>query len=371
MLRVLQVVPNMHAAGLETFIMNVYRNIDRSKVQFDFLVHYKEKCFYDDEIETLGGRIYRLSFREDLKVINYCKSLDAFFREHSYTIVHGHMASTAMFYLYYAKKYNVPIRIIHSHNTSTEYTFKGKVKQLLLSMSKKYANKFFACSSAAGSFLYRNIEFEIIKNAVDLTRFSANKTEIEKKNIATKRKNMGLDNKIVIGHIGRFNTQKNHKFLINVFKEIRKKYSNTVLLLVGEGELKQEIHHYVIEQEISNDVIFLGVRSDVDDLYQIFDLFLLPSLFEGLPVVGVESQASGLITLVSDKVTQELKMSSVIEFLPLDEEIWIKRISEMIDNGSLIKYKNVINEIREAGYDIEIMAQNLMNKYLEMSKMDN
>lgn len=371
MLRVLQVVPNMHAAGLETFIMNVYRNIDRSKVQFDFLVHYKERYFYDDEIERLGGKIYRLTFRDDSNIFNYCKSLNAFFKKHRYLVVHGHMPSTALFYLYYAKKYNVPIRILHSHNTSTEDTLKGKIKYLLLSMSKKYANKYFACSNAAGKFLYGNKKFEVIKNAINLDHFSASKTDDEKRRILDKRKELNLDNKIVIGHIGRFNTQKNHKFLINVFKEIKKIYNNTILILVGEGELKKEIQQYAKDQELINDIIFLGIRSDVDDLYQIFDLFLLPSLFEGLPVVGVESQASGVMTLVSDKVTPELKMSSIIEFLPLLEKAWIKRISELIDNGELIKHYNVSEEMGEAGYDIKRMSVDLMHKYLEMSHSTN
>ena len=135
--------------------------------------------------------------------------------------------------------------------------------------------------------------------------------------------------------------------------------------------MKKEIQQYAKDQELINDIIFLGIRSDVDDLYQIFDLFLLPSLFEGLPVVGVESQASGVMTLVSDKVTPELKMSSIIEFLPLLEKAWIKRISELIDNGELIKHYNVSEEMGEAGYDIKRMSVDLMHKYLEMSHSTN
>ena len=277
------------------------------------------------------------------------------------------MASTAIFYLYYASKYNVPIRILHSHNTSTEDTLKGKIKHLLLSVSKMNANTFFACSNAAGKFLYGNEQFEVINNAIDLNHFSANKVEDKKKRIEIKKEEMGLDGKIVLGHIGRFNTQKNHKFLIDIFKMIRDKYDNAVLLLVGEGELEAEVRKYVAEQNLINDVVFLGVRSDVDDLYQMFDLFLLPSLFEGLPVVGVESQCSGCMTLVSDKVTDELNLSCNIDFLPLEKDAWVERIIALIETGTYKQRKDVSNEMREAGYDIKKMSYYLMDKYLEMS----
>lgn len=171
-IRVLQVVPNMQAGGLESFIMNIYRHIDRSQVQFDFLVHYRRRCFFDDEIERLGGRIYRLSVREDNNVFKYIRDLKCFFREHSeYRIVHGHMASLASFYLGQAKKGGVPTRILHSHNERTESTAKGRCKWFLSRFSKSYANIHFACSEKAGLYLFGTDDFTVIHNAVDISRF--------------------------------------------------------------------------------------------------------------------------------------------------------------------------------------------------------
>lgn len=170
-IRVLQVVPNMQAGGLESFIMNVYRHIDRNKVQFDFLVHYNKHCFFDDEIENLGGTIYRFSVREDNRVFKYIRALNRFFREHTeYKVIHGHMASLAFIYLYVAKKYKIPIRIIHSHNSKTEKTMKGYCKLFLSKFAKRNANTRFSCSKMAGKFLFGNKNYKVIPNAIDIDK---------------------------------------------------------------------------------------------------------------------------------------------------------------------------------------------------------
>ena len=230
--RVLQVVPNMQAGGLETLIMNLYRNIDRSKIQFDFLVHYKGKYFYDDEIKKLGGRIYHLSVRDDNNFLKYLNDLDHFFKTHrEYKVVHGHMMSTAIFYMYYAKKYGVKIRIIHSHNSDTVPRLKGMVKYRLARLAPMVANNYFACGKTAGKYLYGdNRKFTILNNGIDLQKFKYN-SQIRHEY----RDNLGLNGKYVIGHIGRFNIQKNHKFLIKVFYDFQKEVPNSVLLLIGDG----------------------------------------------------------------------------------------------------------------------------------------
>lgn len=359
-IRVLQVVPNMHAAGLETLIMNMYRNIDREKIQFDFLVHYEQRNFYDDEIESLGGKIYRLSFREDKNIIKYLKDLDSFFSEHSeYKIIHGHMESTACFYLKVAKKYNVPIRILHSHNTSTEKNLKGSIKRQLLKLSTRNANKYFACSVAAGKFLYGNKKFEIINNAVDAERFSF---DLEERKII--RKELNIDDYFVFGHVGRFNTQKNHKFLLQVFSEFLKTKPNSRLLLVGEGELENEIKTEINELGIVDHVLLLGVRKDVNRIYQALDIFLLPSLFEGLPVVGIESQASGTISVVSDTITDELKVTDLVSFLPLEKgaEYWAQHIINYSDYSK----KDVSKQIKNSGYEVKAEASKLMKRYVDL-----
>ena len=358
MIKILQIVPNMHAAGLETLIMNIYRNIDREKVQFDFLTHYKGIYFFDEEIQKLGGHIYRLSFREDRKLFKYITDLNNFFAHHNdYDIVHCHMASTSIFTLGMAKKYGVPVRILHSHNTSTEKTLKGKIKHLLLHKSTKYANYYFACGNAAGKYLYKDKEFTVINNAIDLDKFK----------YATPH-NSGLNDlkgKFVVGHIGRFSTQKNHSFLIEIFEEFHKQNNDTVLLMIGEGELEQKIKDCVEKKELEDSVFFLGVRNDVERLYKLFDVFVLPSLFEGLPVVGIESQAAGIRTILSDKITEEVNLTNYVSYLPIDQGIrcWVEALNN-------IKFaKNVYNTEEEycklvnAGYDIGTEAMQLQEKY--------
>ena len=363
--RVLHVVPNMHAAGLETLIMNIYRNIDRTKVQFDFLVHYKERHFYDDEIEKLGGKIYRLSFRNDGNLVKYLKDLDYFFQNHRYSIVHGHMESTACFYLGIAKKYNVPIRIVHSHNTSTEKNLKGFIKYQLQKLSTTFATEYFACGKLAGEFLYKNKPFTVIHNAIDLDIF---KPDIEARNILRDEYNIG--NKFVLGHIGRFNSQKNHMFMLDVFEKFHKLIPESLLILVGEGETENDVRNKVVKLGLSDSVLFLGVRSDINSIYNMSDIFLLPSLFEGLPVVGVECQAAGRQALFSDAITDEIKITKLIEFLPIDTEnsvdIWCEKLMDRIQNRIELSENEIKNSLRASGYDIRKEANILQNLYFEL-----
>lgn len=361
-IRVLQVVPNMDAGGLESFIMNMYRNIDREKIQFDFLIHYTKKSHFDEEIERLGGKIYRLSFREDNNLIKYIYDLIKFFKEHSeYRIVHGHMLSTAVFYLGIAKIYNVPVRIIHSHNTSTEKKIKGIIKYFMIKLSKKFSNVWLACSEAAGKFVYGNKSFKIINNAIDIRKFIYNNNTRKKI-----REELNIEDKFVIGHIGRFNSQKNHKFLLDIFNEISKKKENAVLLLIGKGELEKDIKKKIDKLGLNNRVMLLGVRSDVDVLYQAFDVFLLPSLFEGLPVVGIEAQAAGIQTIFSNTITKEVKISELAHFIDLNdtEEKWAEYIL------SLERYEHIdtSKDIEKYGYNMNKEAKRIMKFYINTLK---
>ncbi|MDF2907930.1 MAG: glycosyl transferase group 1 family protein, partial [Herbinix sp.] len=365
-IRVLQIVPNMQAGGLETLIMNIYRNIDRSKVQFDFLVHYTSRYFYDDEIEKFGGKIYRLSFREDNNFIKYIKDLNYFFSTHKYEIVHCHMASTAIFTLGVAKKYGVSNRILHSHNSSTDSTIKGKAKGVLLKVSKSYANKYFACGVAAGKFLYGIKQFEVIHNAIDVEKFAyAQRKDDPILN--------ALEDKFVIGHVGRFTEQKNHIFLIDIFKDYHAQNSNSVLLLIGEGELRNEIEDKVNKLGLKDSVVFYGTSIDMQSIYKCFDVFLLPSLFEGLPVVGIESQAAGIECLYSDKITKEVEMTDLIKFLPIDSgtEPWVNALDK-INNENMDSYHNVdiAYAIENAGYEIKTEAKRVQNIYENFAHVD-
>lgn len=313
-IRILHIVPNMQAGGLETFIMNVYRNIDRTKVQFDFLVHYQKTFFYDDEIQKLGGKIYRFSLRDDHHLIGYIHQLNKFYKQHSeYKVVHCHMSSIGAINFAIAKKNGVRVRIAHSHNSKTEKTLKGVIKSLLIKPLRFVSTCNLACSNQAGKFLYGHKRpFTVVPNAIDIRKFTRNKNRR-----LSYRKKLNIQNSLVIGHIGRFNTQKNHKFLIDVFAQVHKKAPEAILLLAGTGPLKQSIRRYVDQQQLSKSVLFLGEITDTPDFYNGIDVFALPSLFEGLPVVGIEAQAAGKKCIFADTITRDVQISSNIKFLPI------------------------------------------------------
>ncbi len=358
--RILHVVPNMHRAGLETLIMNIYRNIDRSKIQFDFLVHYSQRFDYDNEIEALGGKIHRLSVRSDHNFLKYLADLKRFFKEHpEYTVVHGHMESLGFLYSRAAKKAGVKTIIAHSHNALIEPTLKGHIKNQLNKPWKSYANVLFACSEKAGDFMFRGAPYTVINNGVKCEDFVWNPKERE-----SIRTELGVGNKTVLGHIGRFDPQKNHSFLLDIFAAYLKKNENAVLLLVGEGALRQSVQEKVDKLGISDSVKFLGVRSDISRLYQAMDLFLLPSLFEGLPVVGVEAQSAGLPMLTADTVTKELCVTDLVEMLPLDAplDVWTAKIDEMLETKIR---RNTLEEMNAAGFNIRKTADFLQDYYSE------
>ncbi len=362
MTRVLMVVPNMHRAGMETLIMNIYRNIDRTKVQFDFLVHYTNRFDYDDEIEELGGKIYRMSVREDHDLLKYLRELKQFFKSHpEYRIVHGHMESFGFLYSRAAKKAGVRTIIAHSHNALVEPNVKGIVKHWMNKPWKYYANVLFACSEKAGKFLFGEKAFTIIRNAIPCEDFVYNADIRE-----TCRREMGLAGKTVLGHVGRFDLQKNHSYLLDLFAEYAKVHPEAVLLLIGEGKRMVSVREKCQALHLQDKVRFLGVRKDMAQLYQIMDLLVLPSLFEGLPVVGVEAQAAGLPILVSDTVTRELCVTEMVEMLSLNEsaEVWVRKIDEMLETK---KRRDTLADMNAAGFNIRQTAEYLQKFYMEHS----
>lgn len=361
-IRILQVVPNMQQGGIENLIMNLYRNIDRSKVQFDFLVHYKEEFYFDKEIEKLGGRIYHFSVMNDKNVIKYYFDLRKFFSKHKneYKVIHGHMASLAFIYLGVAKKFGINTRIIHSHGTSHLKSLKGYVKFLLFKLAKYNANKYFACSTEAGRYLFGNSEFEIIPNAIELEKFKYDRSVRSQI-----RDELGIkESSLVIGNIGRFNLQKNHTFIIDIFSKILEKEKNVILLLVGIGELQQEIKEKIEKLKLENNVLLLGVRKDVEKIYQAMDIFLMPSLFEGLPLTGVEAQASKVRCYFSDTITKEMIISDNVEYLPLNlsAQEWCDAILERnkYDRENVILYNN--------DFDIKYLSDKMEKRYIEYNK---
>ena len=359
-IRVLQVVTIMNRGGLETMLMNYYRKIDRNKIQFDFMVNREERGDYDDEIEAMGGRIYRMPRIMPGNYRKYFRKLDKFFKEHSeYNIVHSHINENSGLVLKYAKKYGVSCRIAHSHQSDLKIDYKYPFR-LYGRVHLKNANEFFACGDKAGIWLFgKNRKFKVLNNSVDTKLFEY------KEDIRLRiRRNLDIEDKFVIGHVGRFQTQKNHKFLIETFKEIKKAKENAALLLVGVGELYEDVVSQVKELKLEDSVKFLGLRSDISELMQAMDLFLFPSLFEGLPVVLVEAQASGLKSITSTGVTQEVNITNSIEFLDLNigPEGW----TDYILNTDVSR-KNYTSVLIEKGYDSNTNIKELSNFYIEKS----
>ena len=363
-IRVAQIMGKWVGGGVEAVIMNYYRNIDRTKIQFDFICDSDSTNIPYDEIKKLGGKVIICPPYQ--KVLKYEKFLIDLFKKNNYKIVHSNINALSVFPLRAAKKAGVPIRIAHSHSTTNKKEWKKNLmKQALRPFSKKYATDYFACSELAGRWLFGDRTFEqekvtIINNAIDLDKFKYSK-KIGKE----KRKELGIkDDTLVIGHIGRFVAQKNHKFLIDIFSEIHKKNNDSVLLLAGQGPLMKEIKEKTHDLKLDNCVKFLGQRKDANELYQAFDLFLLPSLYEGLPVVGVEAQASGNLCYFSDDMTKETKVLDSTRFMSLKKtaEEWAEAILKDAKN---YKKHDTKDEVSKYGFNIEKEAEKLEKKYFE------
>ncbi|MFL2060977.1 glycosyltransferase family 1 protein [Marinilactibacillus psychrotolerans] len=357
MIRVLHYVGIMNRGGMETLIMNLYRNIDRTKIQFDFAVHGQEDGAFDSEIQSLGGKIYRFPHMRK-NPSKYRDSWATFFKKNhsNYKVFHFHTNSLAnIIALKEAQKYDIPIRIVHSHSS---YAKKGRLQGIHDLIHKrnrkhilKYANKFIACSTKASDWLFGS-NFEksyIMKNGIELNKYVFNKT------IRTELRNrLGLDCKFTVCHIGNFVEAKNHKFVIDIFKEVQKLTNNNArLLLVGSGNLQESIREYVKKCNLSKEVIFLGVRNDVEKILMASDAFILPSLFEGFGIVAIEAQASGLPCVVSKEIPKEaLVTDKVSNFdLSLSAEEWAKSV---VYNGISQKKdrENYASLVSENGYDI-------------------
>lgn len=358
-LRILHVVTYMGRGGLETMLMNYYRHMDRSKVQFDFLVHRDYKADYDDEILSLGGRIYHVS-----RLVPWSKSykqeLKEFYKAHpEYKIVHVHQDCLSSVALQCAKECGIPIRIAHSHNCAQDKNIKYFIKLHYMKSIPAYATELFACGEKAGDWMFRGEQYQLMNNAIDIKKYVYN-NETSK----SVRRSLGINNEFVIGHVGRFYPQKNHTFLIDIFEAIVKKNSNVKLLLIGEGEGKEAIIKKVYELGLEDKVIFTGMRSDVNELLQAMDVFLFPSLYEGLPVTMIEAQAAGLPCVMSDQISEECIVTNGLvsaENLNESPEIWAEVVLEQRE----IVRENHSDEIIEAGYDIKSAAYNVQKFYLK------
>lgn len=344
---VAQIMGKWIGGGVESVIMNYYRHLDHTKVQFDFICDEDSTRIPYDEIKKLGGRVFLVPKYQ--KLPQYLKALEGLFRKNQYCIVHSNVNTLSVFPLYAAKKAGIPVRISHSHSTSNAREWKRNIiKNILRPFSKKYATDYFACSELAGRYLFGNKTFDqgkvkIIHNAINLDKFKFD-PEARKK----LRKELDIKEKtVVIGHVGRFVKQKNHDFLIDVFKEYHTKNPDSKLLLIGTGPLEEKIKAKVEKLNLSDSVLFLGQREDTNKLYSVMDVFCLPSLYEGLGMVLIEAQMNGLPCLASDEVPREAKITENIDFIIFDIKKFIKKIhtKRIEPDISLFKKYNLINNI--------------------------
>ncbi|MDR2570112.1 MAG: glycosyltransferase family 1 protein [Oscillospiraceae bacterium] len=356
MTRVLHVLDKINVnSGASGVVMNYYNKLDHNELTFDFMLNEDVDTETRAFIESNGSKIFVMPGLRVTNFFKYVGALRRFYRSHKYDIVHGHVANSAVFYLGLARRY-VSYRIIHSHNTMYADVFWKRVRNWVLTRFIHFvANRFVACSKSAASFLYGSLDdVTIINNAIDINKYFFD----DKKRLSI-RHELKIDEKTVIGHVGRFSAQKNHVFLLDVFSALHKLDENTVLLLIGSGELYNDIKQKAHELGISDCVIFIGSVDNVSDYMCAMDVFVLPSLFEGLPLTGVEAQINGLPCVFSDKVTREVNLTDIAMFLPLDDfDGWVDGIWRMC------KHKRLdVADINMAEFDINIWVERLTKYY--------
>lgn len=364
--RVLMLFTILNRGGAETMVMNYYRHIDRTKVQFDFVVHREERGAYEDEIEQLGGKIYRMMPLRPWTFRQYKGQVCRFFNEYpDYKIIHGHCSELGYFFYREASKRGVPVIIAHAHNSRADYDLKWPWRTWLKFRMRPYLTHCLTCGEEAAAWLFgkRGAKSAILqRNAIDTAKFQYNETDRKQK-----REELGIpSDTLVVGHVGRFERQKNHPFVVKVFEQIHKQIPNSQLLLVGSGGGgEQEIRNLVSSLHIEQFVRFLGSRNDVPQLFGVMDVFLLPSLMEGLPLVMVEAQCSGLPCIISEGVPREACMTDLITRISLYKnkvEDWVDTI---IQQSAIHRDRSVYaDQVVSAGYDIVQNALWLQEFYL-------
>ena len=368
MIRVLHSVSNMDRAGTETTIMNYYRHIDRSQIQFDFLCNKQKPGAYDEEILHMGGRIFHTPGLNPLKYPLYLKYMKQLFSKHpEYSIIEAHNGSFGVYALHAAKVNNVPVRIFRAQGANTAKDIKRPLKDFCRSRMRYNITNRFACGTDAARFYFgdevvKKHEFEPVTNAIELERFIFN--EKIREDI---RLNYNLDGKHVVGHIGRFMVQKNHTFLLDVFAELKKIDPLACLVLLGDGELMQDAMEKAERLGIKDDVLFAGNIPNANEWYQAFDCFVLPSLWEGLPVVGIEAQTADLPCVFSTDVTAETGISDKVQFINLNEgpKAWAIAVHEAVTCE--LPRRNNEKLMADNHYDIRIEAKRLQERYLELA----
>lgn len=392
-IRVLQVLGLLEVGGAESRIMDIYRNIDREKVQFDFMVHTQEEGFFEEEVKELGGRIYRVPKFRIYNYFAYKKAWREFFKEHpEIDIVQGHMTSTAAIYLPIAKSAGVRYTIAHARSAGVDPGLKGKMTKFLRRNLQEKADALWACSKEAGIAVYGKRAVEkgsvvMVPNAVDTDKFAKDMTVRQKM-----RQEYGIEDKFVVGHVGRFHYAKNHEFLLHVFQEFIKQYDadalgielteenelpkgtakgqllkkiSPILLLVGGGE-DAPFRELAKELGIEDSVIFAGRHNHIADFYQAMDMIIFPSRYEGMPGTVVEAQAAGLPCLISDKITRDVGVTELVQYMSLDRsyEAWARAALAMSKEYNC----EAIQVLKEKGFDVKEQVKMLQNVYQDAAE---
>lgn len=365
-IRILQFTIAASKGGRTQYVLNNWKYIDKHRFQFDF-VTFSKTLDYEQELVEEGCNVYHISCYPEENKEKFVEEFDQIL-EQGYDVIHIHTSYWKNTIVEERAKYKgIKKIIIHSHNTGcgTSITKEQEEREckrhceIRNDLHPEMATDFWACSIEAAEWLYGNQisgdKIKIMKNAIDLKRFTYSCSKRE-----AVRKKLGIENEIVIGHVGRFAYQKNHRFLIDVFEKIYKKNHKTRLYLVGRGELEEGIKQQVKQLGLSEVVLFMGWRADVNELLQAIDIFVLPSRFEGLPIVAVEAQASGCPCILSDTITKEVLITKNVKHIPLDKVIWQKEIESYIEG---FERKKTDQEIIQAGFDINMQIHEIEKEY--------
>jgi len=368
-IRVLQILGGLFHGGAEAMIMSLYRHMDTSKVQFDFLVHTDQEGVYDKEIIDCGGKIHHAPEYHGYNHFAYKAWWQSFLKEHpEYHILHFHIRGTAAIAIPVARNMG-RITIAHSHNTSNGNRVKAVIKNIFQRSLRKNATFLFACSEPAGIWLFgKNVlqakNFYLWKNAIDVDSYTFS--------IGARKKirdEFKIQDSFVVGHVSRFSPAKNHMFLLEIFRDIYQKNPKSKLVLVGDGELRESIERRICELNLEDAVIITGFREDVPEILQAMDVFLFPSLFEGLPVTLIEAQASGLVVIASDKIAREVQVTPLLHFISLEQpaSYWSDYVLQYTNSNKRV---SPLKEIVSAGYDSLQSTKNLQEFYLRISDME-
>ena len=372
--RILHILGNTQLGGAESRIMDLYRHMDRSVVQFDFVVHSKEEGYFNEEIRKLGGRIFRVPRFRVLNYFSYCRAWKKLLQEHrdadgrsEFHMIQGHMTSTAAIYLPIARKCGIETTIAHARSAGVDKGLKGILTRFLRRNLSKKADYLFTCSELAGISVFGKKAVEqgrtrFLPNAIDCQKFAPDPLVREKI-----RRELGIENCYVIGHVGRFHYAKNHEYLLRVFAElVKRKTRDYVLLLLGEGSGMEDIRILSRELGIGDKVYFLGNKSNVNDYYQAMDYFVYPSRFEGMPGTIVEAQTAGLRCLMSDTICKEVIATELVTTRSISEDpgLWADEIEQHLQ----YQRSSRVDEMKELGFDVHGQAV-LMTDFYTKEKL--